>query len=459
MRTQLSTELLARYDVNGPRYTSYPTAAQFDKEFSSEDFLQTAVGGNRAGTPLSLYFHIPFCHSICYYCACNKIVTRDTAQAATYLDYLYKEMHLLDALGWQQRPVTQLHFGGGTPTFLDDDQLARLMKNIGEHYQLLDKDRGEYSIELDPRTIDNKRLALLRTLGFNRASLGIQDFDSQVQAAINRRQDFLAISEQMQELRRLGFHSINFDLIYGLPFQNAQTVNQTLDKVLQLSPDRISCYNYAHLPQRFSSQRSIDRQQLPTPTEKISLINTVINKLTEAGYVFIGMDHFVKPDDSLAIALKNDTLQRNFQGYSLDLADDMLSLGVSSISDLGNAYSQNYRKLEDYYLALDAGRLPVEHGLLVNPEDHLRRDIIQQITCHRVIDIALIEQRYSIDFKQHFQQALDKLKPLAADGIVSIDKQSIQVTPTGQHFLRHIAMAFDQYLGAESSAVKYSKAI
>lgn len=459
MTAHLTTQLLAKYDINGPRYTSYPTAAQFHSGYQAPQFLDTASSNQRSESPLSLYFHIPFCHSICYYCACNKIVTRDTGQASRYLQYLYKEIALLDQLGWQQRPISQLHFGGGTPTFLNDEQLEALMNKIGEHYQLLDDDQGEYSIELDPRTIDTQRLALLRKLGFNRVSLGIQDFDPDVQAAINRRQDFLAISEQMQELRSLGFHSINFDLIYGLPFQNEKTVQQTLEKVLELSPDRISCYNYAHLPHRFKSQRSIDRQQLPTPGEKISLINTVINTLTEAGYVFVGMDHFVKPDDSLARALQSDTLQRNFQGYSLNLAEDMLSLGVSSISDLGNSYSQNYRKLEDYYQALDTNQLPIEHGVELTAEDSMRKDIIQQITCHRQINIPQIEQRYTLDFKQHFQQALDRLQPLVADGIVIIDSEHIRVTDTGHHFLRHIAMAFDEYFGTEATPVQYSKAL
>ena len=459
MNVQLTQKLLGKYDINGPRYTSYPTAAQFNKRFTRDQFINTATSGDRGNSPLSLYFHIPFCHSICYYCACNKIVTRDTGQAATYLEYLYKEMQLLDPLNWQDRPITQLHFGGGTPSFLSDNQLEALMGRIGEHYQLLDNDQGEYSIELDPRTIDGHRLTVLRNLGFNRASLGIQDFDPEVHTAINRRQDFLAISEQMQELHRLGFHSINFDLIYGLPFQNEKTVQQTLDKVLELSPDRISCYNYAHLPHRFKSQRSIDRQRLPSPSEKISLINTVIHKLTDAGYVFVGMDHFVKPDDSLARALHEDKLQRNFQGYSLNLAEDMLSLGVSSISDLGNAYSQNYRQLEDYYQALDNGKLPIEHGVELSAEDHLRKDIIQQITCHRKINIPQIELRYGLDFKQHFQLALDKLKPLVSDGIVIIGPDSIYVTDTGDLFLRHIAMVFDEYLGSEAIPVQYSKAI
>ena len=449
-------ELLRKYDVSGPRYTSYPTAAQFTPDYSETDFIQASQDCDKHSA-LSLYIHLPFCHSICYYCACNKIVTRDRSQSATYLQYLEKEMQLLNQLGWQQRPISQLHWGGGTPTFLSDDEMQSLMKMTAEHYALNNDPDREYSIEIDPRTINRQRLELLAELGFNRVSLGIQDFDPDVQKAINRFQDVNTIEQQVGHIRELGFNSINFDLIYGLPFQTEQTVMKTLEQVLAISPDRISCYNYAHLPHRFKSQRSIDRQKLPEPDEKIRLISTVINRLTDEGYIYIGMDHFVKPEDTLAKALENRTLMRNFQGYSVNLANDMLSLGVSSISHLPRAFSQNTRKLEDYYQALDEGRLPIEQGLLLNDEDLMRADIIQQITCHRTLDFKQLGDNYQIDFTSYFAEALEQLAPLQNDGIVHIDNQHLTISDGGCLFLRHIAMAFDEHL--PHSSAQYSKTI
>lgn len=454
-------DLLRKYDVAGPRYTSYPTAAQFTADFDRNSFLEHALQRSKT-SPLSLYFHLPFCHSICYYCACNKIVTRDRSQSGIYLDYLEKEMALLkQQLGWEQRPVSQLHWGGGTPTFLSDEEMRRLVGSIREHFNLLGNDQErEYSIEIDPRTVDTARLQLLWELGFNRVSLGIQDFNSDVQNAVNRFQDYDTIVEQVNTIRSIGYESINFDLIYGLPFQTEATVKETIRQVIELSPDRISCYNYAHLPERFKSQRSIDRQRLPSADEKIRLIATVINDLMAAGYVYVGMDHFVKPNDTLAQALRNNKLQRNFQGYSLNLAEDMLSLGVSSISDFSSCYAQNFRKLESYYQALDQGLLPIEHGVAATADDLMRRDIIQQVTCHRFLDIPKLEQKYQLNFKEHFADSLQKLQPLADDGIIDIRDDAIVITTAGFLFLRHVAMAFDIYMGKPNPAgARYSKTI
>ena len=452
--------LLQKYNVSGPRYTSYPTAAQFIPTVDATNFRSITSDRSQDG-PLSLYFHLPFCESICYYCACNKIVTRDRSRSATYVQYLIKEMALLEnQLEWHRRPVSQLHWGGGTPTFLSDDEMKALMGKTRETFNLVAASEAEYSIEIDPRTIDERRLKLLWNLGFNRISLGIQDFDEDVQRAVNRIQSYESIRQQVDHCRNVGFKSINFDLIYGLPLQTENTVQQTIDKVISLAPDRISCYNYAHLPERFKSQRSIDRQRLPGPEEKIGLITRVISRLTDAGYVYLGMDHFVKPDDALAKALREDRLQRNFQGYSLDLAEDMLSLGVSSISDFANAYTQNYRQLEDYYRALDAGNLPVEQSILLSKEDKVRRDIIQQITCHRHLDTRVIEGKYQLNFDACFSESLARLAPLEKDGIVERDGPVIRVTAAGSLFLRHVAMAFDQYLGLDNPAnASYSKAI
>jgi oxygen-independent coproporphyrinogen-3 oxidase len=449
-------ELLKKYDVSGPRYTSYPTAAQFVSDFGVEDFLNAAAQCDNTA-PLSLYIHIPFCHDICYYCACNKIVTRDQNRAANYLQYLKKEMTLLDQLGWGQRPISQLHWGGGTPTFLTDQQMTELMNETGQHFALNDDPDREYSIEIDPRTISAERLKLLAELGFNRVSLGIQDFDPQVQEAINRFQSHIDIEQQVKTIRQLGFNSINFDLIYGLPFQTEKTVFETLEKVLALSPDRISCYNYAHLPERFKSQRSIDRQKLPSPEEKIRLISTVINRLTAEGYIYVGMDHFVKPDDTLAKALQQKTLMRNFQGYSVNLASDMLSLGVSAISQTPQSFSQNCRTIDDYYAALDKGLLPIDKGLLLSDEDMMRADIIQQITCHRYLDFDTIGQQYGINFQDYFADNLASLAPLQQDKIISINDKALSISEQGCLFLRHVAMAFDEHL--PTSSAKYSKTI
>ncbi len=454
-------DLLQKYNVSGPRYTSYPTAAQFDSHFGEADFIAAAQAHSSATDPLSLYFHLPFCHSICYYCACNKIVTRDRSQSGIYLDYLKKEIEMLASrLQWQQRPITQLHWGGGTPTFLNDDEMRQLMAHTARHFKLLDQEEHEYSIEIDPRTIDSKRLKLLRELGFNRVSLGIQDFDPQVQDAVNRHQSLEDVTKHVEDIRARGFQSLNFDLIYGLPFQNEQTFAETIAKVVALSPDRISCYNYAHLPHRFKPQRSIDRQRLPSPDEKISMIGTVIEGLGDAGYLYVGMDHFVKPEDTLAKALGDHSLMRNFQGYSVNLAPDMLSMGVSSISSFPRAFAQNYRQVNDYYQALDQDRLPIEHGMTLTDEDVMRRDIIQQITCHRQLDFTLVAEQYSIDFQQHFAGALAQLQPLADDNIIELNAESLTVTGAGALFLRHVAMAFDEYLGQPSQGqVTFSKTI
>ena len=457
--------LLKKYDVAGPRYTSYPPATQFNAEFKERDYLTALAPHTQQAEPLSLYLHLPFCQSICYYCACNKIVTKDRSVVRKYLDYLHKEMALMRfQLGVDNRPVTQLHWGGGTPTFLDVAEMTELMHVTAKFFNLISDDYRDYSIELDPRTVGNEELDLLRGLGFNRLSIGVQDFNADVQAAINRMQSYDSIARLVEHIRARGFRSLNFDLIYGLPNQTLKTLAETLALVLQLSPDRISFYNYAHMPDRFKSQRAIDRLQLPSAETKVELLNLIINTLVDAGYEYIGLDHFVKSSDSLAQAREKGKLTRNFQGYSIALAKDLVGIGVSSISSFDQVYVQNQRDLEKYYQLLDLNQLPIEQGLTLSYDDLLRREVIQQLSCYRCIDIDAFEQKYEIDFAQHFSSELQNLLPFVNDGIVEQDSCSIVITEKGYPFLRNVCMTFDAYLGTPKTLptgerFRYSKTL
>ncbi len=444
---QANLELAGKYASQGPRYTSYPTAPQFSEDFPLDDYLtwQRSPGEHRRA-PLSLYIHLPFCKDICFYCACNKTVTRKPGVARRYLDHLLTEIELQSQLVGASRPVTQMHWGGGTPTFLDNAEITELMHSVASHFNLLDKGYREYSIEIDPRTVDFSTVALLKGVGFNRISLGIQDFDPLVQKSINRIQPYREVAELVDKIRSHDFRSLSFDLIYGLPHQDSVTIIETLSKVISLSPDRISCYNYAHLPERFPSQRAIDRLDLPTPEEKLLLHEIIGDTLQEAGYVHIGMDHFVKPQDELAVAQREGRLQRNFQGYSLRMSDDLLGLGASSISQLGDFYLQNKRDLEDYYSALGDNTLPIEKGFKVSRDDKLRKYIIMSLISDLALDFSDCNQRFGIDFRQSFDKELDVLQQMERDGLLCIEEDGIQVTPRGRPFLRNICMPFDAYL-------------
>lgn len=454
--------LLRKYDVIGPRYTSYPTAAQFAGGFDGSAFLNAVYGGVETIAPLSLYIHLPFCENICYYCACNKVVTRDRAVVRQYLDHLHKEMALLHLqLKMHHRPVTQLHWGGGTPTFLDAAEMTELMHMTAQHFNLTRDSNRDYAIEIDPRTVDRVKIDLLRGLGFNRISLGIQDFDADVQHAINRIQSVDMVRDLVEYIRARSFHSLNFDLIYGLPKQDEHTLAKTLDVVIALSPDRISYYNYAHLPERFLSQRAIDRLTLPTAEQKIRMLALITDRLTAAGYVYIGMDHFVKPDDSLALAQRDGRLARNFQGYTIAKAQDLVGLGVSSISSFDRVYAQNATDLEAYYAALDDNHLPVAKGVVLTEEDVLRRAIIQEILCQRSLDIVALQHKYAIDFHSHFAASLAALRDMEADGLLQVTPEAITVTGKGYPFLRNICMAFDEYVQAhlQGQKIRYSKTL
>lgn len=438
--------LARRYATSGPRYTSYPTAPQFSETFDLRTYLDWQARRERRAQPLSLYVHLPFCRDICYYCACNKVVTRKKGVARRYLRQIGRELALQSALLGAERPVTQLHWGGGTPTYLDGGEITELMHGLASHFKLIDKDHREYSIEIDPRSVDAATIALLKGVGFNRISLGIQDFDERVQAAVRRRQSYAEVADRVEAVRRYGFRSMSFDLIYGLPHQNPDSMAETLRRVISLHPDRIACYNYAHLPERFPSQRAIDRLTLPEPEEKLLLAQMIGATLQDAGYRCIGMDHYVLPDDDLALAQGEGRLQRNFQGYSLKLAEDLLGLGVSSISRIGDFYLQNAHTLDDYYALLGEGRYPMTRGYLSSREDRLRRRVIMALICDLKLDIRACEQDFGIDFKGHFAAALRELAPAMDDGLIALHEDRLEVSATGRAFLRNLCMPFDAYL-------------
>ncbi|CAH0990835.1 Oxygen-independent coproporphyrinogen III oxidase [Sinobacterium norvegicum] len=451
------SELIKKYDVSGPRYTSYPTANLFGSQFQHQQYVSIAEQDSDNIAPISLYIHIPFCENICYYCACNKVVTRDRSKSREYLGYLEQEIALRGKLHGK-RPVTQLHFGGGTPTFLAPAELTELMVMLGRHFNLSDSDSREYSIELDPRTIDHDYIALLKGLGFNRVSLGIQDFHPPVQKAINREQSVEMVSDLIDTLRNNKFDSISFDLIYGLPHQSVSSFSETLATVIKLNPDRLSIYNYAHLPDRFKTQRSIDRLTLPTAQEKLEIMAHIGTTLDQAGYDYIGMDHFVKPDDELAKARKNKRLQRNFQGYSTCLATDLIGLGVSSITSLSDTYSQNEKDLTKYYELVKTGQLPIVKGYPLTVKNTLHREIIMSLACQLELDIVAIEQQFDIDLKQLFSNQWPQLLEFEADGLISLSDKQLVVSDKGRLFLRQLCMVFDEYLNI-GDGTRFSKTL
>lgn len=451
-------DLIRRFDVPGPRYTSYPTADRFLQEFEQHakaDSLKTVVAG--VDSPLSLYFHIPFCNTICYYCACNKIITKDRSLSERYISYLEKEMALQAALLPERGVVTQMHWGGGTPTFLSQAEIRRLMASIRSHFELVEE--GEFSIEVDPRKVTSEVVALLASEGFNRMSVGVQDFDPRVQAAVNRIQSVDETHAVIAAARAEGFQSISVDLIYGLPHQNVERFATTLDTVLRMRPDRIALYNYAHLPTRFMPQRRINEADLPPPDEKLRILALAIERLDKAGYVYIGMDHFARPDDELAVAQRSGRLQRNFQGYSTHAECDLLAFGVSSIGKAGGAFSQNHRDLEPYYAALDRNELPVLRGWALSEDDNLRNAVIQTLMCDFELRYEIFNRRYGIDFVGRFEPELQELAELAAAGLLDIDKQGIRVTDAGRMLVRIVAMVFDRYLRTDREKRRYSRVI
>jgi oxygen-independent coproporphyrinogen-3 oxidase len=457
---EFDPQLVRKLGRSGPRYTSYPTADRFSNGFGYRDYLQ-AVASLRtraSDKPLSLYLHIPFCDTVCYYCACNKIVTKNRDKAAVYLSYLKREIEMQGRLFSGMNHIEQLHFGGGTPTYLSDGQMEELMLHLRRNFQFASDEVGEYSIEIDPRTVSRERVHSLRRQGFNRISLGVQDYDPNVQAAVNRIQPEADTQAIIDAAREAGFRSVSIDLIYGLPRQNLETMTQTLAKVIKAGPDRIAVYNYAHLPHLFKPQRRILDAELPSAELRLAMLGLCIDTLGAAGYVYIGMDHFARPGDDLAIAQNQGRLHRNFQGYSTHADMDLVACGVSAISSVAGTYSQNVKALDAYYDLIDRNELPVERGIRLNFDDTMRRAIIGMLMCQFELSISAIEQAYPITFRDYFAAELTALAALADDGLITLDDDWLAVTPRGRVLIRNVCMVFDRYLHA-GAAPRHSRTI
>jgi oxygen-independent coproporphyrinogen III oxidase len=457
----VSPELLRRFDIPGPRYTSYPTADRFVEAFGAPDLAQ-ALAQRRAGPaalslPLSIYVHIPFCESLCYYCACNKIITKKHERGAAYLKLLEREADLYALQIGIGQPVTQLHLGGGSPTFLSDDELEQLVTMLRSRFNLVPG--GEHSIEIDPRTVDAVRLQRLADLGFNRISFGVQDFDPDVQQAVHRVQPAEQVFALMDAARSIGFDSVNVDLIYGLPKQTPQSFTRTLAQVAELRPDRIALYAYAHLPDRFKPQRRILSADLPPPPDKLGMLTQALAAFGEAGYDYIGMDHFALPNDALAVAKRQGRLHRNFQGYSTQPDCDLIGLGVSAIGRIGATYSQNAKTIEEYTDYLDQGRLPIVRGLALSRDDLARRAVIMALMCQGQLMFESIELAWLVDFRTYFANELEQLAEYEDMGLLRVDETGVQVTSSGWHVVRAIAMVFDRYVQADRNRARFSRII
>jgi len=462
MNVQFDADLISKLSISGPRYTSYPTADRFNTDFGYGNFLEALAERRLRGGrgPLSLYVHVPFCDTVCYYCACNKIVTKDRRKAAIYLDYLKQEAEMQAKLFDGMKRVEQLHFGGGTPTYFSDEQMSELMAHLRECFDFAPDEEGEYSIEIDPRTVDRERVFSLRAQGFNRVSLGVQDFDPEVQKAVNRIQPAEETLAVMQAARDAGFRSISIDLIYGLPKQSMESMERTLAQVVAADPDRIALYNYAHMPHLFKPQRRIADNELPSPEAKLDMLALAIQRLTDAGYIYIGMDHFAKPNDDLSVAQRQGRLHRNFQGYSTHAETDLVALGVSAISSVNGTYSQNEKTLDEYYARLDSGRLPISRGYALDTDDLLRRLVIQMLMCNFELSMSALEVAYPIRFKQYFAQELERLNEFAEDGLLNMEDDWISVTPKGRLLIRNICMVFDRHLNrATQQPLRFSRTI
>ncbi|MGI9277468.1 MAG: oxygen-independent coproporphyrinogen III oxidase [Endozoicomonas sp.] len=453
------TGLIKKYDLAGPRYTSYPTAVQFSETFDRHQYETSAWQSSASRRPLSLYLHIPFCSHVCYYCGCNKIVTKHKGQADSYLNYLFREIEMQAEQFSSNQPVEQLHLGGGTPTFLSPDQISALMEKLGQHFQLSNDYDNDYSIELDPREVDWLMMGRLRDLNFNRISIGVQDLDEKVQRAVNRVQSEEQIQSVVDAARTMAFKSIHMDLIYGLPHQTTDSFMNTVDRVIAMAPDRLSLFNYAHLPHRFKPQRRIQQSDLPSPAEKLQILQQATEKLIEQGYVYIGMDHFALPDDELAVAQQTGNLHRNFQGYTTHSHCDLVAMGVSSISKVGSVYAQNHVGMEQYQAAIDADTLPFYRGLVMNRDDEIRQAVINELICHFRLEPANIEQQFDIDFTDYFRNELLALTPMVRDELISVSDAAIEVLPGGRLLIRNICMQFDHYLQQQPEQPLFSKVI
>ncbi len=442
-RLVISPETLIQYDRPGPRYTSYPTAPEWDDHFNAEDYRQVLKQANKKPSPVSLYFHLPFCQSLCLYCGCNVVINKNHEVAVPYLESLKREIELISEEVSPSRKVEQLHWGGGTPTYLSPAQIEKLYSHIASHFSFAPD--AEIGIEVDPRVTTDEHLQTLRRVGFNRLSLGIQDFDPLVQKTIHRIQPFAETRRLFDYSRELGFESINIDLIYGLPHQTQESFQDTIEKVIAMNPDRIAVFSYAHVPWMKKQQGSFAKF-LPTGFEKFRIFASAIERFTEAGYRYIGLDHFARPGDEISEAQDKRTLHRNFQGYTTKAGCDLYAMGVSSISSFEDAYAQNWRDLPDYYAAINKDQLPTMRGIYVTEEDKLRRSVINRILCHCKVIKSEVERDFKINFNEHFATELADLDKLAQDGLAQITDDEITVQPLGRIFLRNIAMVFDAYL-------------
>ncbi|MCQ4297587.1 oxygen-independent coproporphyrinogen III oxidase [Pseudomonas stutzeri] len=452
------SDLIRRYDQAGPRYSSYPTAAQFNDKIGSFDLLHALRGSRQASRPLSLYVHLPFCANACYYCGRNNVVTSDRKQARAYLERLEREIELIACHLGKDQLVEQLHFGGGTPTFLSHEELRRLMGHLRQHFNLQDDDHGDFSIEIDPREADWPTMGLLRELGFNRISIGVQDLDPDVQRAVNRTQTLEQTRTIIEAARTLQFHSLNIDLLYGLPLQTPARFATTLEAIIDLQPDRLSLFSYDHQPEQFATQRRISAGDLPSPSDKLAMLEQSINQLADAGYRYIGMDHFALPDDELAMAQEDGSLQRNFQGYTTHGHCDLVGLGVSAISQIGDLYCQNSSDVTEYQHQLDQNQLATAKGLRCKQDDQIRRAVIQSLICDFELDLKRIERDYSIDFQDYFCETWPLLEQMAADRLIEIADGHLVIQPVGRLLVRSICMLFDHYL-PEHAIRSYSRVL
>ncbi|ESP94085.1 oxygen-independent coproporphyrinogen III oxidase [Pseudoalteromonas luteoviolacea] len=446
--------LIQKYNISGPRYTSYPTALSLTSGYD-QTALTNAIA-NSSNRALSLYIHIPFCHQLCYYCGCNKIITRHQSKADVYLDHLVQEIEAQAPL-FKDYHVEQLHLGGGTPTFLTTAQMARLIAALEQHFDFTHT--AQRGIEIDPRSLADGMLVSLKEMGFNRVSFGVQDFNDEVQAAVNRPQQIDEVLSVLQQARALGFKSINMDMIYGLPHQTPETYQATIAQLIDLAPDRVSLFNYAHLPDRFAAQRKLKEQDMPTPEQKLTIFKATLECMTQAGYQYIGMDHFAKHDDELAIAQREGQLHRNFQGYTTHGNCDLLGLGVSSISQIGNAILQNEKELKPYYHAVSEQRNAISKGISLTQDDLIRAAVIKQLICHFELDKASISEQFNLDFDEYFEHACIALAPLEKDGLVINNQNTITVTAKGTLFIRIICMCFDAYLQQQIKNTRFSRVI
>ncbi|OZB13580.1 MAG: oxygen-independent coproporphyrinogen III oxidase [Marinobacter sp. 34-60-7] len=452
------TALIQRYDLSGPRYTSYPTAVEFTHNYPVEHMVQAAARSKASGRPLSLYTHLPFCAHLCYYCACNKVITKKRDKAMPYVERLLREAGIQSRLFGADRPVTQLHWGGGTPTFLPEDVMRHLMDGYRDLFNLQTSGERDYSVEIDPREVGQDTLSTLWNLGFNRISLGVQDINPQVQKAVNRIQPKAMTEAVLKEARRIGFRSINLDLIYGLPYQTPDSFAETLEAVIEMSPDRLSVFSYAHLPDRFYPQTRIQAGTLPSPQQKLTILHNTIHRLLEAGYEYIGMDHFAKPDDSLAIAQREGRLHRNFQGYTTHSECDLVSLGASAIGQTDDAYFQNHHDLRIWEPAIDAGQLAITKGVNLTRDDRIRRWVIGQLICQFRLDRRQFEQAWGENLDHYFADELSRLKPMVQDQLIADEGNTLQVQPAGRLLVRVICQIFDLYR-KEGASQRFSRII